>query len=808
MDKFPLYNPSGDIPMASFYFDQANFQRMNPVNTFTVFRDAFEVFTPGDKWTVSQASGDLLLAEGNTAAASWLDFSLSPLAAGTESVITANATFEMPLEGSLGLSMSQRTLGQEFAIEFVEGASLPGEDPLTIGIITQTGTTLTVTTSLPHGLVPGKCIGIASCIDSRLNYPALVVASIPTSTQFTATAGPGGTIPSITTLPYSSSAGVVFRRKRLGLSPNGTSIIFENATATNASFYIRSEAGDSLPSGTIIGNQSLTIASTASVQSVNAPNSYSFQPTSEYKLTFEPIKIQWSDAALDAVAQSTVRVNRNAVVPDTSVSYTLRIRGTNNLSLSVPVGISSVSKNGTTTVTVTTSSPHGFSTSDVVTAYGVRDQTNFPNLTTATGITSILSPTQFQLAWGTASTNASQSGAMIRVNGGNLPSALGYNAIVIQSLSRTNNVLTVTGSGSWAGLVIGDYVNLYNVVDTNFVSLGVDGTYRVANFVTTVLTLEPIGSAPTGGNIGTTNCGGAVIKRTSLRLSFIRIFDYDRQRVEMLPRPATDIANSVPMVIQGGTLPTVTTVTTVGTVTTVTGVTNVTTVGTVTLGNLGFPAIIADVASTGLTSSNTSGPFTPTFGVSYEVSVPVTSVIGTSPALDFSIEESDDTGTNWFKVYDFPRIGTAGIYRSPKLSFYGNRIRYIQTLSGVGTFTRAVNRLQTNDTPPNTIKQLISRTINLNSVNSISTSLIVQDCRNLQLVLNCGPLTTAPTVALEGSDDNGITFYPIGAGVGLTGIGSSVVQSTITGTNTALVRARVAQAGSNVSIGYVLIKGF
>ena len=800
MDKFPLYNPSGDIPMASFYFDQANFQRMNPVNTFTVFRDAFEVFTPGDKWTVSQASGDLLITDGNTAAASWLDFSLSPLTAGTETVITANASFEMPLEGSLGLSLSQRTLGQEFSIEFVEGVSLPGEDPLPIGIITQTGTTLTVTTSVPHELVPGKCIGIASCVDSRLNYPALVVASIPSSTQFTATAGPGGTIPSITTLPYSSSAGVVFRRKRLGLSPNGTSIIFENATATNASFYIRSEAGDSLPSGTIIGNQSLTIASTASVQSVNAPNAYSFQPTSEYKLTFEPIKIQWSDAALDAVAQSTVRVNRNAVVPDTSVSYSLRIRGTNNLSLSVPVGISSVSKNGTTTVTVTTSSPHGFSTSDVVTAYGVRDTTNFPNLTTATGITSILSPTQFQLAWGTASTNASQSGAMIRVNGGNLPSALGYNAIVIQSLSRTSNVLTVTGSGTWAGLVIGDYVNLYNVVDTNFVSLGVDGTYRVANFVTTVLTLEPIGSAPTGGNIGTTNCGGAVIKRTSLRLSFVRIFDYDRQRVEMLPRPATDIANSVPMVVQGGTLPAVTTVTTVSTVTAVT------TVAAVTAANLALPGIIADVASASLTSPTTTAAFTPTFGISYQVNVPVTSAIGTSPALDFSIEESDDTGTNWFRVYDFPRISATGIYRSPKLPLVGNRIRYVQNLTGVGTFTRAVNRLQSSDTPPLTTRQMVNRTINFNSANSVTSSMPMLNCSTMQLSLNIGGASAVPTIQLEGSEDNGATWYPVG--VALTGIQSSSVITTVANVNASLARARVALAGTGVVPGFIVVKGY
>ncbi len=802
MDRFNLYNPTGDISMASIVYDGANHQRVNPVNTFTVFRDAFEVFTPGaDKWNVTQAPGDLLIVDGNTASASWLDFSLDPLSAGTETFITANTSFEMPLEGSFGASLSQRTLGQEFAIEVVELTNtLAPELPLQIGLITQNGATLTVTTVNPHGLVPGKCIGINSVTDSRLNYPALVVATIPSSTQFTVTAGPGGAIPSITSI---STSGFVFRRKRMGLAPNGTSMIFENATATNASFYLRSEAGDSLPSGTIAGNQSVTINSSASVAAVSSPNTYAFQPTTEYKLTFEPFKIQWSDLAIDALTQSTNRVTRNQVIPDTSVSYGLRIRGTNNASLSIPVGyIGLTTKNGSTTATVTTLAPHGLTTSDVVAAYGTRDQTNFPNLTAATGVSSVLSPTQFQLVWGTATTTFTQSGVIVRVNGGNLPSALGYIGQVIQSLSRTSNVLTVVGSGTWAGLVIGDYVNIVNVLDTNGVSLSVDGTYRVANFVTSTLTLEPIGNAPTGNNIISTNCGGAVIKRTSLRLSFVRIFDYDRQRVEMLPRPATDIANSVPMVIQGGTLPTVTTV---STVTTVTTVSTVTTVGSVTAANLNFPGIIADVASTGINSSVGVATFTPTFGASYEVNVGVTTITGGGAVYDLSIEESDDSATNWFRVYDFPRISTTGSYRSPKLPLVGNRVRYIQNVIGVGTFTRSINRLQSSDTA-DMIRQSITRNINLQGVGATTPSLLTTNCNNAQLQINIGAAAGAPTIVLDGSDDFGNSWYQIGAA--LTAVASSTVSTFYPVVQAGLLRARVALAGNGVTTGYVLVKGF
>jgi hypothetical protein len=800
MDRFNLYNPTGDISMASVLFDGTNYQRVNPVNAFTAFRDAFEVFTPGaDKWTVSQAAGDLLIVDGNTASASWLDFSLDPLSAGTESEIIANASFEMPLEGSFGISMSQRTLGQEFAIEIVElENTLAPELPLQIGFITQSGTTLTVNTVLPHGLVPGKCIGINSVRDSRLNYPSLVVATIPTSTQFTVTAGPGGTIPSVTSL---STSGFVFRRKRMGLAPNGTSFIFENATATNASIYLRSEAGDALPSGTIAGNQSVTINSSASVAAVTAANAYAFQPTTEYRCTFEPFKIQWSDIAIDAITQTTNRLTRNQVVPDTSVTYGLRIRGTNNPSLSIPVGyIGVATKNNSTTALVTTLAPHGLTTSDVVTAYGTRDQTNFANLTAATGITSILSPTQFSLTWGSATTAFTQSGVVVRVNGGNLPSALGYIGQVIQSISRTSDILTVTGNATWTGLVIGDYVNIVNVLDTNGVSLGLDGTYRVANFVTSALTLEPIGSAPTGENIVTTNCGGAVIKRTSLRLSFVRIFDYDRQRVEMLPRPTSDIANSVPMVIQGGTLPAVTTVSTVTTVTTVT------TVNSVTSANLAIPGIIADVASAGINSSVTvTAAFTPTFGVSYEVNVGVTTITGGGAVYELGIEESDDTGTNWFRVYDFPRISTSGVFRSPKLNLTGNRIRYAQSVLGVGTFTRSINRLQSSDAV-DMIRQGISRSINLLGVGATTPSVLATNCRNAQLQVNVGAASVAPTIVLEGSDDFGVSWYQIGAGV--TAVASSTVQATYPVIQSGLLRARVAIPGSGVTTGYVLVKGF
>jgi hypothetical protein len=234
--------------------------------------------------------------------------------------------------------------------------------------------------------------------------------------------------------------------------------------------------------------------------------------------------------------------------------------------------------------------------------------------------------------------------------------------------------------------------------------------------------------------------------------------------------------------------------------------TTVTTLTSMTSGNLGIPGAVADVTSAALTATATVAAITPSFGTSYEVNVPVTAVTGTTPTLDFSIEESDDGGTNWFKVYDFPRITAVGMYRSPKLPLTGNRVRYVQSVSGTTpSFTRAVNRLQGSE-HPTPLRQVIDRSIVLTTANSTTSTLNVQNCRNFQLAINIGAATTAPALQLEGSDDNGATWYAIGAP--LTAVASSTVSLTVNNVQAQLVRARVSTVGAAVTAGYVLVKGF
>jgi hypothetical protein len=240
---------------------------------------------------------------------------------------------------------------------------------------------------------------------------------------------------------------------------------------------------------------------------------------------------------------------------------------------------------------------------------------------------------------------------------------------------------------------------------------------------------------------------------------------------------------------------------------TVSSVSTVTTVTTVTLCNLGLPSLIVDVASAAIISSATTSAFAPTFGCSYEVCIVVTAVSGTTPTYDVNIEESDDGGTNWFVVYSFPRQTSTGDRRSPKLPLRGNRVRYAQVITGSSpSFTRVINRLQSSDSPNSSISQRIDRTIDLVTLNSTTLSLNTQNGTTAQLSINIGAATTAPILQLEGTDDNGTTWYSVGTT--LTAVANSTVQVSVPDINSQFLRARVQTAGSVVTAGYVLIKAF
>lgn len=216
----------------------------------------------------------------------------------------------------------------------------------------------------------------------------------------------------------------------------------------------------------------------------------------------------------------------------------------------------------------------------------------------------------------------------------------------------------------------------------------------------------------------------------------------------------------------------------------------------------------ADIASAAITTTTTTAAITPkSAGGVAEINCIVTAVSGTSPTLDLSIDESDDGGTNWFRVYDFPRITATGAYRSPPLFLVGNRVRYVQTIGGTSpSFTRSVNRIVQGGTDTTRVNQIVDRTISLTALNSSTATLKTRGAKNVQLVINVGAATTAPILQLQGSDDNGATWYAIGST--LTAVASSTVQLTATDIHAELIRATVSTAGATVTAGYTLVKAF
>lgn len=192
-------------------------------------------------------------------------------------------------------------------------------------------------------------------------------------------------------------------------------------------------------------------------------------------------------------------------------------------------------------------------------------------------------------------------------------------------------------------------------------------------------------------------------------------------------------------------------------------VTTVTTVAAMTKGNVGLPVNVNDVASAPINSTTTTAAFTPTFGSSYMVDIPVTAVSGTTPTLQVTVQESPDGGNNWYSVYAFPTITAMGSYTSPVITMTGTQVRYVQTVGGTTpSFTRAISRVQSSQSgykvptggvltdasgttsgTPNTSTQIMA-------ANSFRKYLLIQNVSSNTIWINftSAATTTQPSVEL------------------------------------------------------------
>ena len=193
-------------------------------------------------------------------------------------------------------------------------------------------------------------------------------------------------------------------------------------------------------------------------------------------------------------------------------------------------------------------------------------------------------------------------------------------------------------------------------------------------------------------------------------------------------------------------------------------------------------------------------------GNGFQVNVNVTAATGTSPTLDFRVEESFDGGTNWVTMYEMQRITAIGNYNTPILRASGRHIRYVQTVGGTTpSFTRSVLRNVLPFLPSEPQKRLMDRTIVPNTLNSVTPMLFQGAANNLQLIVNMGAITTTPPAfQIEGSED-GVNWYAVGTP--LTAVASSTVEVTVPKSAT-FARARVSTAGVGATLGYVSLKAW
>lgn len=498
---------------------------------------SFANVAPGDFVTrVAYSNGQVVTA-----------LSGGPLQVG-ESTITLDVPVRQPC--ALEIEASAIRARQQFAsiclFENADSGPSPVPDPIDIASIYQSsadtgvaynavaGTICTVVLSsaLPAQGSPGAVylsdwIHIDGLVDSRLNYQNACIKFISADRK-TITFGfsDDAALPSLAVAAITPPAGTakVYFYNNMAGADNAFGIRFTGTTATSAALVSVFGGGDAQVSGTLFGDHRVTIASTAPQYLNGVMGNVELKATSRYRLEARPSECAFLDKGIDSAATGfSVRAARTAVKPAYQAAMRARFRLYQPVGMTRPVGeIVSIAKTGTTTATITHDGLYPFQTGQYVTIKGVRDQTNFAAFTTPISIT-VLNATQFTCVVGSAVTATSYGGSVIRCNGGiDQPNIIGQ--IIQSAVQGANGWVTFIGNTTWAGLSVGDYINVHGCRDiATGADIGLDGAWEVAHLSTTSLIVKPIIDifgqrvSPLLASLSLTNCGGTVILRTTLR---------------------------------------------------------------------------------------------------------------------------------------------------------------------------------------------------------------------------------------------------------------------------------------------------
>ena len=456
----------------------------------------------------------------------------------------------------------------------------PVPDPINIVSISQssaalgaayTGTagtvvTLTLETPVPDpaaspaGVYLSDWIHVKGLTDTRLNYQNAAISYISQDRK-TLTFGfsdeialPSLAIPVVT--PALGTAKVYFYNNMGGAS-EGFGTRFTGTTPTQATLVSVSERGDAQVSGVLLGDHRATVATTAPQYLNGLMGNVELKASSRYRFESRAGECSFLDKTIEGLAATfNGRASRTSVKPTYQHKLRPRFRIYQPVGFSKPVAkITEISKSGTTTATVTHNGGYTFEVGNVVGIYGVRDITNFAQSTGT--ITAVLSPTQFQLVLGSAVTATSYGGTVSIINGGAAqPGVIAQNIQSVRQVPDQGDWLEFIGNTTWAGVSVGDYINVHGVMSSGGVDFAVDGAWEVAHLSTTTMYVKPVVDvygkrvSPVTPSIGiaVVACGGTVILRSTLRIHDIMLESWSDNRVSIDGQGTARVDRALPVI--------------------------------------------------------------------------------------------------------------------------------------------------------------------------------------------------------------------------------------------------------------------
>jgi hypothetical protein len=508
------------------------------------------------------ASGDIIVRKNTSNGQSIMALVGSVLDVGTDSRIILNVAVPQPT--ALEVEASMVRARHKFATMTLYADDVGGSDivpdPINITAIYQSnadlgaaysavaGTILTVVleTALPADGQNGAVflsdwVHVDGLVDNRLNYPNLCIKYIsPDRKTITAGFSDESALPSIAAT-YTPSLGTakLYLYNNMAGAHDGAGFRFTGTTATSAALVSIFAGGDVQVSGTLIGDHRVTVGSSDRVVTSGATfGNGEIKATSRYRVECRANDIAYLDKAVDANVGWTVRAVRTAVKPAHQKPLYPRFRLVTAPSATRPVAkIISISKNGGTW-TITHDGAYPFVVGQYVTTKGNRDIANFANVTTPTVIAGITNSTTFTMTGSAGTAGPGYGGSVILANGGvDQPLTVAQN-IQSATLDATTGWLTLVGNTTWSVVAFGDYVELHGCrIDLTGADLGIDGCWEVANLATTSLVLMPVfniagmRASPAPAPFASTNCGGTVIIRTTLRAHDMIFESYNETRV-------------------------------------------------------------------------------------------------------------------------------------------------------------------------------------------------------------------------------------------------------------------------------------